>query len=393
MKEIILVKSGEIVLKGMNRYNFENVLIKNMGRRIKDLGRFQITKSQSAIFVENLDDKADMSLVLERLKTVFGIAALTPACMVEKDFDTICGATKEYLKDILENTRTFKVTAKRSDKSFAMNSPEICRELGGVLLDAFPHLQVDVQNPQVTVTVEVREKGAYIHVDQLLGAGGIPVSTGGKATLLLSGGIDSPVAGYMMAKRGLEIVCVHFASPPYTSERAKEKVIMLAKKMVPYTGRMKLYIVPFTEMQEVLRDRCKEDLFTIAMRRYMMKIAEAISKNEGSNGLVTGESVGQVASQTLQAIACTDIATEMPVLRPLIGMDKEEIVRIARKIDTFETSILPYEDCCTVFTPKHPKTKPSLAEILANEEEMGIPEEIVNKCIEEAELININLEL
>ncbi len=393
MKEIILVKSGEIVLKGMNRYNFENVLIKNMGRRIKDLGKFQITKSQSAIFVENLDDKADMSLVLERLKTVFGIAALTPACMVEKDFDTICRATKEYLGDILENTHTFKVTAKRSDKSFAMNSPEICRELGGVLLDTFPHLQVDVQNPQVTVTVEVREKGAYIHVDQLSGAGGIPVSTSGKATLLLSGGIDSPVAGYMMAKRGLEIVCVHFASPPYTSERAKEKVVMLAKKMVPYTGRMKLYIVPFTEMQEVLRDRCREDLFTIAMRRYMMKIAEAISRHEDSNGLVTGESVGQVASQTLQAIACTDIATEMPVLRPLIGMDKEEIVRIARKIDTFETSILPYEDCCTVFTPKHPKTKPSLTEILANEEEMDISEELVNKCIEEAELININLEL
>ena len=392
MKEIILIKSGEIVLKGMNRYSFENVLIKNMGRRIKDLGRFQITKSQSAIFVENLDDKADMSLVLNRLKTVFGIAALTPACVVEKDFDVICSATKEYLRDILEVKNTFKVTARRSDKAFPMQSPEICRELGGVLLEEFPNLSVDVVNPEVTVTVEVREKGAYIHVDQLAGAGGIPVSTGGKATLLLSGGIDSPVAGYMMAKRGLEMVCVHFASPPYTSERAREKVITLAKKMVPYTGRMKLYVVPFTEMQEELRDRCREDLFTIAMRRYMMKIAEAISIREGSNGLVTGESVGQVASQTLQAIACTDIATELPVLRPLIGMDKEEIVRIARKIDTFETSILPYEDCCTVFTPKHPKTKPTLAEILENEKEMNIPQELINKCIDEAELININLE-
>lgn len=390
MKEIILVKSGEIALKGLNRYAFENVMIKNMNRRISDLGRFDIKKSQSTIYVEARNEDVDMQEVLTRLKTVFGIAALTPACVVEKDFAVICEAAKEYLSEALDSVRTFKVNAKRADKKFPMQSPEICRELGAVLLDAFPHLKVDVQNPDVTVTVEVREVAAYIHVDQLPGAGGIPVGTGGKVALLLSGGIDSPVAGYMMAKRGLEVMSVHFASPPYTSERAKQKVITLAEKVLPYTGRMKLFVVPFTEVQEAIRNACPEEYFTILMRRFMMRIAETLASNEGCGGLVTGESLGQVASQTLQALGCTDIVTTLPVLRPLIGMDKEEIVRISRKIDTFETSILPYEDCCTVFTPKHPKTKPNMQTVAEIETAMNISSELIEKAIKEVEIIELS---
>lgn len=387
MKEIVLIKVGEIALKGLNRHIFEDAMIKNMRRRIADLGEFYIHKSQSTIYVEPKDEDIDMPLLISRLQTVFGIAALTPAGVVPKVFDEIAHIAPEYLRETLERAATFKVEARRSDKTFAMKSPELCSELGGVLLEAFPHLRVDVQHPDVTVMVEIRETAAYLHVNQLPGAGGIPVGTGGKAALLLSGGIDSPVAGYMMAKRGLELVAVHFASPPYTSDRARQKVISLGEKLLPYAGKIRLYIVPFTQLQELIRQRCVEDYFTILMRRVMMRIAERIAIQEGCGGLITGESVGQVASQTLQALACTDIVTRLPVLRPLIGMDKEEIVRISRKIDTFETSILPYEDCCTVFTPKHPKTKPRPQIVENQERELELPPELINQAVEEAELI------
>ena len=387
MKELILVKCGEIALKGLNRHSFEDVMIKNMRRRLVDLGDFKIWKSQSTIYVQPLDEEADIPLVLERLQTVFGIVALCRSAIVEKDFADIQQKSVEYLAPQLRRARTFKVNAKRSDKSFPMGSPEICRELGATLLRAFPHLKVDVNDPQVTVTVEVREFAAYVHVDQLPGAGGIPVGTGGKAALLLSGGIDSPVAGYMIAKRGLELCAVHFASPPYTSDRARQKVITLAEKLLPYTGKIRLFVVPFTHIQEIIKDKCPEDYFTLIMRRVMMRIAEGIALREGCGGLVTGESVGQVASQTLQAIGCTDIVTTLPVLRPVIGMDKEEIIAIARKIDTFETAILPYEDCCTVFTPRHPKTKPKLGAVAAVENEMALDPALIQQAIDEAELL------
>lgn len=389
MKEIVLLKCGEIVLKGLNRRSFEDVMIKNMKRRIADLGTFVIRKSQSTIYVEPQDEDIDMPLLLSRLQTVFGIAALTPALVLEKDFAKIAQAAPDYLRQGLSAATTFKVNGKRSDKSFAMDSPALCCELGGILLDAFPHLRVDVQNPQVTVTVEIRETAAYLHLNQLPGGGGIPVGCGGRAALLLSGGIDSPVAGYMMAKRGVELVAVHFASPPYTSDRARQKVLDLAQKLAPYSGRIKLYIIPFTQLQEMIRDRGPEEYFTLLMRRTMMRITETIAQKEECGGLITGESLGQVASQTLQALACTDTVTTLPVLRPLIGMDKEEIVRIARKIDTFETSILPFEDCCTVFTPKHPKTKPRMDVVAGEEQKLALPAELLTAAVNDAETMII----
>lgn len=389
MKEVILLKNGEIALKGLNRHAFEDRLIKNARRKLMPVGSFHFRKAQSTIYVEPDEDNYDLDEAVERLQKVFGIAALTRACVVDKDFEVIKTTAAEYLKDELENARTFKVEAKRSDKSFPLKSPEICAQVGEYLLEQFPHLEVDVHHPDVVVTVEVRDYAAYIHGAQLKGAGGIPVGSGGKAMLLISGGIDSPVAGYMMAKRGLEISAIHFVSPPYTSERAKEKVISLAQEMCAYCGRIKLYIVPFTEIQEAIRDECPEDLFTIIMRRYMMKIACRVARLNECEALVTGESVGQVASQTIQAIACTDEATDMPVLRPVIGMDKDEIVTISRKIETFETSILPYEDCCTVFTPKHPRTKPQLKFVKFAEEQMK-QEELIDRAIANIEELSVS---
>lgn len=389
MKEVILLKNGEIALKGLNRHAFEDRLIKNARRKLMPVGSFHFRKAQSTIYVEPDEDNYDLDEAVERLQKVFGIAALTRACVVDKDFEVIKTTAAEYLKDELESARTFKVEAKRSDKSFPLKSPEICAQVGEYLLEQFPHLEVDVHHPDVVVTVEVRDYAAYIHGAQLKGAGGIPVGSGGKAMLLISGGIDSPVAGYMMAKRGLEISAIHFVSPPYTSERAKEKVISLAQEMCAYCGRIKLYIVPFTEIQEAIRDECPEDLFTIIMRRYMMKIACRVARLNECEALVTGESVGQVASQTIQAIACTDEATDMPVLRPVIGMDKDEIVTISRKIETFETSILPYEDCCTVFTPKHPRTKPQLKFVKFAEEQMK-QEELIDRAIANIEELSVS---
>jgi len=386
MKELILLKSGEIALKGLNRYSFEDKLIQNCKRKLSDLGTFRFYKAQSTLYAEPVSEGIDLDEAVERLRKVFGFAALSRACVVEKDYARIEEAAADYLKDTLMGVKTFKVEAKRSDKSFPMKSPEICRELGGALLARYPHLTVDVQNPQLVVMVEIRDFAAYIHAGQIEGAGGMPVGTSGRAMLLLSGGIDSPVAGYMMAKRGLEIQAIHFAAPPYTSERAKLKVVSLCEKISDYCGRVQLHVVGFTEIQEQIRDHCPEELFTIIMRRYMMKIAERIARKNNCGALITGESMAQVASQTLYAIACTDVACQMPVLRPVIGMDKKEIIEISRRIDTFETSILPYEDCCTVFTPKHPRTKPNLEMILKAEGALD-EEKLLSAALEQVETI------
>jgi len=359
MKEIVLLKYGELALKGTNRSTFESILVKNIRRRLRDLGEFSIVKAQSTITVSPKADDVDMDEVFDRLSRIFGIVALSRSCVIEKDFGAIL-SNVDYLDDALSQVNTFKVNAKRSDKKFPMGSPEICAELGGCLLERHPHLSVDVHDPELVVWCEIRDHHAFLHAGQQAGAGGIPVGSGGRAALLLSGGIDSPVAGYMMAKRGLEMIAIHFASPPYTSDRALLKVKELCRKMSAYTGRIKLCVVPFTEIQQLIGENCPEEYFTIIMRRFMMEIASKIAEKHDCGALVTGESLGQVASQTMQAIGCTDAAAAIPVLRPVIGMDKEEIVTIARKIDTFETSILPYEDCCTVFTPRHPRTRPQL---------------------------------
>lgn len=370
MKEIILVKNGELVLKGLNRNTFEDILIKNMRKALKQIGEFSFTKSQSTIMIEPVDENVDMDECTEILSKVFGIAALSRAVVAEKDFEDIKKKTLEYLGERLCEVETFKVNAKRSDKKFPMKSPEICREIGGLILSKFNSLKVDVHNPELTVTVEIRDRYAFIHGDSIKGAGGMPVSTSGRGAVLISGGIDSPVAAYMMAKRGIELVSVHFASPPFTTELAEQKVMDLLHRVAKYSGPITTYVVHFTEIQEEIRKHCPEQYFTIIMRRYMMRIAEALAKKQRCSALITGESVGQVASQTIYALGCTDAATTLPVFRPCIGMDKEEIIRISRKIDTFETSILPYEDCCTVFTPKHPKTRPNLEEIIEAEKSL-----------------------
>ncbi len=367
MQEIVLIKNGELVLKGLNRNTFEDILIKNMKKSLRDLGEFTFTKSQSTIMVEPVDKNTDLDDAVERLKRVFGIAALSRAAVADKDMESIKSISAEYLDDELSLAKTFKVEAKRSDKKFPLKSPEIARELGGFLLSKFNHLKVDVHNPEVTVTVEIRDNYAFVRGNNIRGAGGMPVSTSGRAAVLISGGIDSPVAAYMMAKRGIELVAVHFASPPYTTELAEEKVMELLHRVARYSGPVTTYVVPFTEIQEQISKDCPEEYFTIIMRRYMMKVSEIIAKHQNCSALITGESVGQVASQTIYALGCTDAACEMPVFRPCIGMDKDEIVRISRNIDTFDTSILPYEDCCTVFTPKHPKTRPQLASVIEAE--------------------------
>ena len=360
MKEILLVKVGEIALKGLNKRSFEDVLIKNLKRRLEHLGKFEIKSAQSTIYITPMDSNIDLDDAEQCVSTVFGIATYSKACVSTKNLDDIFATAKEYLNDELSLAKTFKVEAKRSDKQFPLKSPEICRELGGYLLSNFSNLSVDVHNPEVTVTVEIRDFGSYIRGQAKKGAGGIPVGTGGKSAILISGGIDSPVAGYMLAKRGVELTAIHFASPPYTSQRAEQKVQDLLELVSVYSGRMTMYTVPFTKIQEEIQQNSPEELFTIIMRRIMMEMSQIIARKNNCEALITGESLGQVASQTILAIACTDAVCNMPVFRPLIGMDKDEIIKISRKINTFETSILPYEDCCTVFTPKHPRTKPNL---------------------------------
>ena len=389
MKEVILIKDGEIALKGLNRRTFEDVLKKNIKMSLYGLGKFEITSAQSTIYVTPLSDDFDLDEACDRISRVFGIVSFSRAGMCNKDMDEILDFAPKYLKEQLEDVRTFKVEAKRSDKKFPYKSPAICRELGGKILEACPHLKVDVHNPDVTVTVEVRDFGTYIHGDAIRGAGGIPVGTGGNAVILISGGIDSPVAAYMMAKRGVRLTAVHFASPPYTSERAEQKVVKLLKKVSRYSGPMNMYTVPFTKMQETIKDKCPEELFTIIMRRLMMEISERIARDHDCAALITGESLGQVASQTIHAIACTDEATNMPVFRPLIGMDKQEIIDISYKIDTFETSIEPYEDCCTVFTPKHPRTRPVL-KYVKQAQELGEFEPMIEEALNNLKVTYIN---
>lgn len=389
MKEIILVKNGELVLKGLNRCSFEDVLIKNMKRHLAPLGDFKFTKSQSTIMVEPEDADTDLDDAAECLKKVFGIAALSRAAVCEKDMNCIIKTALAYLEDELAGAKTFKVEAKRSDKKFPLKSPEICRETGGAILKKFNHLKVDVHNPEITVTVEIRDNYAFVRGNNIKGAGGMPTGTSGRAAVLISGGIDSPVAAYMMAKRGIELISVHFASPPYTSELAEMKVLDLLKKVSAYCGTITTYIVPFTEIQEAIRDYCPEEYFTLVMRRIMMKISDRIARQQNCLALITGESVGQVASQTIYALGCTDCASTLPVFRPCIGMDKDEIVSISRKIDTFETSIQPYEDCCTVFTPKHPRTKPKLEDVLEAEGKIENLEEMMQTAIENARRVFI----
>ena len=364
MKEIILCKYGEIALKGLNKSSFESTLVKNVKRRLRRFGKFDYWRSQSTLYISPLEDSIDMDEVLEAVGKIFGIVKMYKALEVEKTMEAILGDTLDYLADALEDAQTFKVEAKRADKKFPHKSPEICAELGHVILEKFPHLSVDVHEPDVTVFVEIREKHAFVNAMKFDGAGGLPIGTSGRGMLLLSGGIDSPVAGYMLAKRGMQIQAIHFEALPYTSERARLKVEKLAEEISEYCGDIAFHCVPFTDIQVAIRDNCPEELFTIIMRRLMMEIAQRICERENCSCLITGESLGQVASQTMGAIVCTDAACRMPVFRPCIGMDKSEIVEIARKIDTFDTSILPYEDCCTVFTPKHPRTRPVLQDVI-----------------------------
>lgn len=388
MKEIILLKEGELALKGLNRVNFEDKLIKNIKFRFRDLGKFTFTRSQSALAIEAESEDVDFEEAVERLKKVFGIVAFSRAAIAEKDIESIKATAKEYLHEQIMVAKTFKVEAKRSDKKFSMTSPEISREVGAHILRNYPHIKVDVHNPDLKITVEIRER-AYVRGNQIKGIGGMPVGSAGKAAVLMSGGIDSPVAAYMMAKRGVQLTAIHFAAPPYTSMKAEMKVRDLVKKVSEYAGRIYFAVVPFTEIQEKIKDECPEDLFTLIMRRLMMEIATRIAEKDECHALITGESLGQVASQTLLALGVTDEATPLPVFRPCIGMDKQEIISIARQIDTFETSILPYEDCCTVFTPRHPRTRPTLEQV-REAQALVDWEELIEKAIAETRYEPIN---
>ncbi len=389
MKEILLCKYGEIVLKGANRKYFEDMLCREMKKRAKAYGNFDVYRSQSTIYIEPLDDFADFEGVYVAASKVFGIVALSRAAVCEKNMDSIRKTAREYIPTFLDGKKTFKVESKRSDKTFPLDSMELSREIGGEILSVCPKMSVDVHNPDVVVRVEVREYGAYVSAGRIKGAGGMPIGTNGRGLLLLSGGIDSPVAGYMMAKRGLKIEAVHFESFPYTSEKAREKVLDLAKQVATYAGDIYVHVVSLTHIQEELVKACDEDYFTLLLRRYMMTIAEKIAKQHGCGTLITGESLGQVASQTMKAIEVTDAAVkETPVFRPCIGMDKEEIVQIARKIGTFETSILPFEDCCTVFTPKHPKTRPELEKVLVEERKLDF-DALVEEALESVDTVHI----
>ena len=388
--EVILCKFGEVVLKGANRQNFESALIKELRRRASPYGTFKIYFKQSTVYVEPKDEFCDMDGMYEAAKRVFGIVGVNRAAVCEKNMEDIIRVAREYLPEKLSGKRTFKVDAKRSDKKFPLKSPEISKEIGGVILSFGNRIKVDVHNPEVTVTVEVRDDNAFIRAGQEPGAGGLPIRSAGRGLLLLSGGIDSPVAGCMMAKRGLEIEALHFESFPYTSERAKEKVMTLAQQMCEFCSKIHVHVISLTHIQEEIRDRCNEDYFTILLRIFMMRLAERCARAYKCHALITGESLGQVASQTLSAIAVTDSVVNMPVFRPCIGMDKTEIVKEARHYGTFDTAILPFEDCCTVFTPRHPKTQPKLPEVMAELEKLdveGLIEEAYATMTTETKLI------
>jgi thiamine biosynthesis protein ThiI len=371
MKEILLCKYGEIILKGANRRYFEDLLCKQLKQRAREYGRFEIYRSQSTIYIDPQDDFCDMDGMLSAARKVFGIVAVCRAAVCDKNMDAICETAKTYLPPYLAGKRTFKVEAKRSDKRFEKDSMEIAAEVGGAVLEACQPIRVDVRNPDVVVRVEIREYGAYVHAGQFKGAGGMPIGSNGRGLLLLSGGIDSPVAGYMMAKRGVTIEALHFESYPYTSEQARDKVLRLARILSEYAGgEVIVHVVSLTHIQEELVKACAEDYFTLLLRRYMMAIADRVAEQFKCGALITGESVGQVASQTMEALGVTNPLATRPVFRPCIGMDKEEIITIARQIGSFETSIEPYEDCCTVFTPRHPRTRPELAKVLAEERKL-----------------------
>lgn len=389
MKEIVLAKYGEIILKGGNRPKFERLLIDNIKSALKNVAKCRVTLTQATIYIEDFEEDK-ISLIIDRLSKVFGIVSITRAAVCEKDMEIIKATAREYLADDLSEPHTFKVEAKRSDKGFPLNSVQICREVGGYLDDVFENITCDVHNPDITVKVEIREAGAYIYNNEkkIKGQGGMPIGSGSKATLLLSGGIDSPVAGHMIAKRGVTIEAVNFFSFPYTSDRAKEKVIELAKIVAQYTSKIRLYIVPFTDIQLEIRDKCPEEHMTLIMRRFMMRISEKIARRAGSKALVTGESVGQVASQTLAALDVTNAVVDMPILQPLIGMDKIEVIQRAEEIGTYETSILPYEDCCTVFTPRHPTINPRRATIEKTESVLDI-EALEAAALEGVEVMDI----
>ena len=389
MKEIFLLKLGEIVLKGANKRQFESKLRQNVRRRMRRFGNFDVYLMQSTVYVEPMDELADVDGAWEACHTIFGVVSLCRCRPCEKDLDAIFDAIENYLGDDLHCAASFKVESKRSDKQFPLNSIQLSQEIGGRLAEAHPHVKVDVHHPAYTVFVEVRDLAAYVHGPAEPGAGGLPTGVGGRAMCLLSGGIDSPVAAYMIAKRGVEIECVHFFSYPYTSQLAKDKVIELARLVTRYSGKMTVNVVPFTEIQEAIRDNCPEEFFTLIMRRFMMEISQRIAKHDGCGALITGENLGQVASQTMEAMAVTGAVVDIPIFMPLVGFDKEEIVSIARKIGTLETSILPYEDCCTVFTPKHPKTKPTIGQLLNAEKPLD-REGLMERAIASVEKIKVN---
>ena len=363
MNDILLLKLGEVVLKGLNRKGFEQKLVANVRRRLLPIGNFRVYCMQSTIYVEAQEDSADMDAAFEAVQQVFGVVKVSRAAPCEKDKDAIAKKAIEYLREDMLRAKSFKVESKRSDKSFPLSSIQLSQYVGGELAEAYPGCAVDVHEPELVVNLEVRDLAAYVHAAPVDGAGGMPVGSNGVAVTLLSGGIDSPVSTYMIARRGVRLIPVHFFSFPYTSEQAKEKVIEITRLLTAWCGRMDLEVVPFTHIQEEIRDKCPEEYFTLIMRRFMMRIAERIALDVGAKAIVTGENLGQVASQTMEAMASTQAVLHMPVLQPLVGMDKEEIVRLSRKIGTFDTSILPYEDCCTVFTPRHPRTRPTVAEV------------------------------
>ena len=388
MKEIFLLKLGEIVLKGANKRQFESKLRQNVRRRMKPYGNFDVYLMQSTVYVEPMDESCDVDGAWEACRSIFGVVSLCRCRPCEKNLDAIFEAVENYLGDDLDCAKSFKVESKRSDKRFPMTSIQLSQEIGGRLAEAHPTVEVDVRHPDYTVYVEIRDLAAYVHGPAEPGAGGLPTGVGGRAMCLLSGGIDSPVAAYMIAKRGVEIECVHFFSYPYTSQLAKDKVIELARLVTRYCGKMTLNIVSFTEIQEAIRDNCPEEYFTLIMRRFMMEISQRIAKHDGCGALITGENLGQVASQTMEAMTVTGAVVDIPIFMPLVGMDKEEIVTIARKIGTLETSILPYEDCCTVFTPKHPKTKPTLGQLLHAEASLD-REALITRALENIERVAV----
>ena len=391
MNDMILLKPGELVLKGLNRHFFEDRLRANVARRLRSLGDFRITSVQSTIYVEPLSEDIDMEEAFRRCHQIFGIIAVCRAAACPKEKEAIARTAVEYLVEQLAKAKSFKVESKRSDKTFPMTSIQLSQYVGGVIGDAFPDLPADMHDPDLEVNVEIREQAAYVHAGGEPAAGGLPVGTCGRAVSLLSGGIDSPVATWMIARRGVQIIPVHFFSFPYTSELAKQKVLDLAKLLLPWCGRLTVEIIPFTHIQEEIRDKCPEPYFTLIMRRFMMRLAQEVALANGCGALVTGENLGQVASQTMEALRCTEAPLTLPVLRPLIGMDKEEIIRRARELGTFETSILPYEDCCTVFTPKHPRTRPTPEEVEEAEAALDV-EALIKEALAGTERVQIKHE-